>query len=92
MTSVILYGFGTPTAYVYSTLQDKSAAQALLERLRLTWAKNSDKWSLHAFKDVVQEDVDDEYVLCEFVKQPQDHGLLQPKGPQNGKMGKNRRR
>jgi hypothetical protein len=62
---VVVYGYGTPSAYVRRTVMGKAAAERALRAAHTTWGGLSHLYSLHLYKDVVLEEKPDRIVLID---------------------------
>jgi hypothetical protein len=52
---IVLYGAGTPSAYIHRRARSKKEAAALLEIIRDVWRRHADRFTLHSSEDVIEK-------------------------------------
>lgn len=50
---VVVYGYGTPSAYVDATHGSRSGAEKFMRDRRKIWTEAAERFSVHAYEDVV---------------------------------------
>jgi len=68
---VILYGYGTKSAYVESTVDSRDRAVRALRLRRQSWGVNGSRFSMHPFNDVVERVAEDELILRGSAREPE---------------------
>ena len=86
---VVVYGYGTSSAYVFAVSPSWEIGLARLAAIRSLWGVYADKFSLHPMKTVVKGMRGDNIVLQKFAFTPSAPAPLSPKGmPTHGTMEK----
>lgn len=60
---VILYGFGTPSAFVRATAATRAEAERKLALTRSIWRSHANRFTLHRYSEVVLGATSDSWIL-----------------------------
>lgn len=82
---VLIYGYGTPSAYVRRMVRDRESADLALGQAQRTWGRESSRFSIHPYADVVSRETPDSIVLKPAAKRGGSSAARPPLGPTTAK-------
>lgn len=85
----ILYGYGTPSAYVHSVFADEAEGTIRLKVVRGVWPLAAHKFTLHSLSDVLSNPSKDSFKLKPFVLSPGAPAPKKPEGIKKCRSGEN---